>query len=114
MQAVNSWLNDKVGFRVSFKTAPVFERPRRVLTLASVLKRAVVARAQQGLKVDFDQGAGGVLVGVQTAAAFDAVFVFPVAVFKADIQLLFAQVEGFAQVILDLRVEVQVGVIRTA
>ena len=40
------------------------------------------------LKVDFDQGAGGVLVGVQAAAAFDAVLVLPVAVFNPDIELL--------------------------
>ena len=60
------------------------------------------------LKVDFDEGTGGVLVSVETAAAFDAVFIFPVAVFNADIQLLFAQIQSATQVIFDLRVDVQV------
>jgi len=66
------------------------------------------------LEVDFDQGAGGVLVGVQAAAAFDAVLVLPIAVFNPDIQLFFTQIQGLAQVIFDLRVEVQVGMVGAA
>ena len=63
------------------------------------------------LEVHLHQQAGGVLVGVETVGAFDPVFVFPVAVFGADVHLLFTPAEGFAQVVFDLRVDVQVGVI---
>ncbi len=63
------------------------------------------------LEVHLDQRTGHALVAVQVAAAVNAVLVFPVAVFKADVELLGAQVQRLAQVVFNLRVEVQVGVL---
>lgn len=73
------------------------------------------AMAEVGLsEVVLDQQACGVLSSFERTAVFDAVFVFPVVVFDTHVQLFRAPVQGFAQVIFDLWVEVQVGVIRAA
>nr|GEZ57652.1 hypothetical protein [Tanacetum cinerariifolium] len=63
------------------------------------------------LEKHLHQQTGGVLVGVEITRVVDAVFVGPVVVLNAHIQLPLRQVHGFAQVIFDLRVEVQVGVV---
>nr|AAK50296.1 MutT-like protein [Pseudomonas sp. ADP] len=64
----------------------------------------------------FDQQAGGVLVGranelADVAAVLDAVLVLPVVVFDTDVELFLAPLKRLAQVVLDLWVEVQVGVV---
>ena len=67
-----------------------------------------------------DQQAGGVLVGgadevvADETTVLDAVLVLPVVVFHTDVELLLAPAQRLAQVILDLRVDVQVGVILTS
>ncbi len=63
------------------------------------------------LEVVLDQEARRVLVGLERTGIFDPVLVLPVVVFKTDVQLLLAPVQRLAQVIFDLRVEVQVGVV---
>lgn len=66
----------------------------------------------------FNQQAGGVLIGrtdkiiANKTAVLNAVLVLLVVVLSADVQLLFAPAHGFAQVVFDLRVEVQVALLR--
>ena len=62
----------------------------------------------------FDDGAEGVLVGradevlADEATVLDAVLVGPVVVFDTDIELAGGVVQRLAEVVLDLRVEVEV------
>ena len=62
----------------------------------------------------FDDGAEGVLIGrahevlADETAVFDAVLVRPVVVFDTDIEFAGGVVQRFAEVVLDLRVEVEV------
>jgi hypothetical protein len=61
--------------------------------------------------VHLDQETGHALISLETLAVFDAVLVFPVVILDTHVQLLLAQVQRLAQVVFDLWIEVQVGVV---
>ena len=61
--------------------------------------------------MNLDQETGHTLISLEALAVFNPVLVFPVVILDTDVQLLFAQVERLAQVVFDLWIEVQVGVV---
>src|SRR5690606_37137067 len=96
--------NRKVRFRVGRSTRCVGRRTALRYT----------PNGRYGSEVHLHQQAGGVLVGgaddvlAHKTAVFNPVLVLPVVVLDAHVQLLGTQVQRLAQVVLDLRVEVQV------
>ncbi|CAI8924847.1 MutT-like protein [Priestia megaterium] len=62
-------------------------------------------------EVELHQQARVALIGLEVLTVPDPVLVRPIVVLDTHIQLLLANVQRFAQVVFDLRVEVQVGVV---
>ena len=61
--------------------------------------------------MNLDQETGHALIRLEALAVFNPVLVFPVVILHTDVQLLGTQVQRLAQVVFDLWVEVQVGVV---